>query len=153
MNMKKIMLFSAILIIAISSLSIVSAGWFDSGVSVNGIDFNLPDGYKEVEGNNYVDNYLSMGYKGESGVYEDDNGHIIWISVLDKNSEGKAVSFGDMVVSSTDFKNLKNTTISGKTGTSYEYSSPTQKAFVYVEGDKLVDIRVPGSVNFEDIIK
>ncbi|WP_405269534.1 hypothetical protein [Methanobrevibacter sp.] len=154
MDIKKVLVISLVLIMIVLSSSIVSAGWFDNGVNVNGIEFNLPDGYKEAEGNNFADNYLSMGYKGETGIYEDENGNLIWISVLNENPEGTELSLDDIVVSATDFEDLKNNTeIAGKTGISYKFSTPSQNAFVYVEDGKLIDIRVPDGVNFEDIIK
>jgi hypothetical protein len=51
MNIKRILLISLIFLMAVSSLSMVSAGWFDFGNSQNNIinisdfKFNIPDGY------------------------------------------------------------------------------------------------------------
>ena len=155
MDFKRTLMISLLLITILALASTVSAGLFDGSAAVNGVKFNIPDGFYERGNDNVADNYLNMGYNGECGVYRDDLGNMIYIDVLDQNPEGTALSLSDVIYPAFDFYDLDNTAdIAGKRGISYKYNTTfgVMKAFVYLENGKLIDIQVPDSVNFEDII-
>jgi hypothetical protein len=176
MKTKKVLLFGAILMVAISSLGIASAGWFDFGggsnpQNVSGIEFNIPGDFKEV---NSIDT-VKKNYKGmdvESKYFEfnnsDGNGikvNDLAISVIsgpnltydkiDKftYSPSNTVHFynsGD--IDTLDVDKYNNTTIAGKSGLLDGYSSEKSgKAhydFFYFEGDKLVNVELYGYTPF-----
>jgi hypothetical protein len=54
MNIKKIILFAVILMIAISSLSMVSAGWFDNFVESDTFKFEKPNGFSGSGGDGRI---------------------------------------------------------------------------------------------------
>ena len=156
MKSKKIFVLLAILIILCSSICAVSAGWFDNKITVNGMDFNIPEGYEEGSSGPSANKYLILGYTGEYKICHDKGnnyGNEIWITVIDKNPNGTTLSLSDAVFPEK-FRDLKNDTIGNKTGISYKSSSfPYTKTFVYIVNGKLIEIMVPTDVNIEDIIR
>ena len=69
MNVKRIIIISLALVFAVSSLSVVSAGFLDglfgsaqnNVTDIDGFQFNIPDGFKPVNDKNYENRY-SMAY-------------------------------------------------------------------------------------------
>lgn len=68
--MKKIVLFGLILVIAISSLSMVSAS---QEITKNGVKFNIPDGYHETSNTSTKVVYYDGSDRLTIFVYENDN--------------------------------------------------------------------------------
>ena len=134
MNRKFLFLFM-IIFLAIISLSSVSAFLpFDGGndVTVNGVNFHLPDGFD-----------VDHPEKSES---DKTYGHSIY-----KNSKNKDCV--DIVVSNKELEDsvIKNSlikkgfeqkTIDGKDGF-YKMNLNSQIEFVYIDNDKVVSIMVP----------
>lgn len=133
--MNKKIFFCLIILIAIASISAVSAFWpFDSGsdVTVNGVSFHLPDGFD-------ADNPVK---------FESDKtyGHAIY-----KNAETKDTV--DIVVSNKEIedsviknrfikKGFEQETIDGKEGF-YKMDLSSNVEFAYIDNDKVVSIVVP----------
>ncbi len=101
MNLRRILLFTAILMIAITSLSMVSAGWFDSDIEANSFKFAAIDGFSD--NNADIDNGVQL--------ISDDNGLLNTITVREiqkdeydhiVKSESPASLFVDMNV--TEYK-------------------------------------------------
>jgi hypothetical protein len=147
MNIKNIVFVSLVLLVIFSSLSMISAGLFDFGpqtVDIDGVNFTIPEGYEEIEPNNFnvetVDD-ISEDYKDfkvDTKVFEktedspDHSGmavicHDVIVSVI---SDSKDLTLDDVV----DGSDFEKTTIGDKSGLLSEGS------FYYVEDGKLVNI-------------
>lgn len=175
MNIKKILLFLVILMIAFSSLSIASAGWFDFGGSnaqnVSGIQFNIPGDFKEVnsiktivkdyDGMDVESKYFEFNNSDGTGIKVNDlaisviSGSNLTYDKLDdfKYSASNTVHFSSSNgLDDFDVADYNNTTISGKSGLLDGYSSEkTGKAhydFFYFEGDKLINVELYGYAPF-----
>ena len=73
MDVKKIILFTVVLMIAVSSLSMVSAGWFDNNIEASTFKFEMPEGYS---GDSLGDGVLL--------THEKDGTNLIQVNELDK---------------------------------------------------------------------
>ena len=87
MDVKKIILFTVVLMIAVSSLSMVSAGWFDNNIEASTFKFEMPEGYS---GDSLGDGVLL--------THEKDGTNLIQVNELDKANftsfmNGEPVSF------------------------------------------------------------
>lgn len=163
MNKKRIILILIIVLISLSCLSVVNAGLTGNTINVKGIDFNIPGGWKEGDlAFSVYDTYdaKTVQYQGEI-----DKTTRIFITVAEKSPSGHSLSLSDADIPDSH-TNLKNTTIAGKTGMTYDDSgmydgggpgteSKFQEihGFVYMDHGKLVDIRIPRDMSFEEIIK
>ena len=132
---KKIIFTLMVLFVVIASASSVSAWWiFGDGndVSVNGVNFHLPEGF-DVD--NPVKSESDNTY--ENTVYKNtENGNTIDIAVDDKSAEDSVIS------NSLIKKGFKQKNINGKDGFYKMYLS-TDTEFVYIDNDKVVSIVVP----------
>lgn len=75
MNMKRILLVVIILMIVTSSVSIVSAGWFDNYIEGATFKFEVPEGYSGD----------TLG-TGVLLTYNDDNTNVIQVNEIDKDN-------------------------------------------------------------------
>ena len=73
MDVKKIILFTVVLMIAVSSLSMVSAGWFDNNIEASTFKFEMPEGYS---GDSLGDGVLL--------THEKDGTNLIQVNEIDK---------------------------------------------------------------------
>lgn len=132
---KKIIFALILLFMAVIFLSSVSAIWpFDNGhdVTVNGVNFHLPDGFD-------ADNPV----KSES---DSTYGHAIYKDTNTKDTVDIAVSnkeLEDSVIKNRLIKKgFEQKTISGKDGL-YKFYLDQKIEFVYIDNDKVVSIVVP----------
>ncbi|WP_298520751.1 hypothetical protein [uncultured Methanobrevibacter sp.] len=132
--MNKKIFFCLIILLAIASISGVSAFWpFDSGtdVTVNGVNFHLPEGFD-------VDNPVK---------FESDKtyGHAVYKNTETKDTVDISVSnkvIEDSVIKNRLIKkNFKQETIDGKEGF-YKTDLRLNVEFVYIDNDKVVSIVV-----------
>jgi hypothetical protein len=165
--MRKIV-FLAVLMIAISSLTVVSAGWFDFGGNpqeISGITFNLPGDYEEVS---QPDNEeLVMDFDGMKdvetkyfGFNQSDGTSIkpnqIAVSVVSDSGveleDAEKFTYGEDD-QDIDFDDYEKTTIGDKSGYAFNsegkdigggHMTPEYHKFFYMEGDKLVYINMYG---------
>ena len=168
MNIKKITLCTIILIVAIFSLSMVSAGWFDflnktPGIDVNGVAFNN-SGYdgdiKDQNGTFYNYTYKKASFdKRHNNDSLFDNRSRTFIQVMVYSSD-KDINLGENTILSaphqkgsnfypTETQHLENgtfekKTINGKEGyllRGHAYDSQNESfEFIYIDGKKYVDI-------------
>ena len=163
MNIKKIVLIAVILMIAISSLSMVSAGWFDflnpGKTTVNGIEFNVT-GFKEFTsdaglGQGVLKKVIigSEGAHSEIKSFEDENGNSLVICVYDnpnKNLTLDKIQFNGV---SSNVK-IKNATNGGKDGLYLSIPSDAHHSaseFAYIEDGKLVVLHIEQSKSSKNI--
>ena len=108
--MNKKVLFSLFLFgVVIFSLSTASAFWpFDSGtdVTVNGVNFHLPDGFDEVE----PEDLDSVNYNEAFSYTNNENHEYITIGVMDHDGDA------DSLYSSLISKGYQKEVIDGKEG-------------------------------------
>ncbi len=132
---KKIILGLVILCVAIASVSSVSAWWIFGGgndVTVNGVNFHLPDGF-DVDNpvkSDIDDTYENMVYKNT------ETGDTVDIAVDNKVADDSAIS------NSLIKKGFQQKNIAGKDGFYKMYLS-TDVEFAYIDNDKVVSIIVP----------
>lgn len=121
---------------AVMSLSSVNAFWpFDSGndVTVNGVNFHLPDGF---DVNNPVKSESDTTY--EQAVYKNtETKDTVDIVVSDKSADDSAIG------SSLLKKGFEVTTIDGKEGFYKMDIYSKNVEFVYIDNDKVISIIVP----------
>jgi hypothetical protein len=132
---KKLMFILLSLVLAVVSLSSVSAFWpFDGGsdVTVNGVSFHLPDGFdvddpvKSESDNTY-----------ERTVFKNtENKDTVDIAVDDKSVEDSVI--GNSLIK----KGFEKKTIDGKEGF-YKFYLSKNVEFVYIDNDKVISIIVP----------
>lgn len=147
MNIKRIVLVSIILMIAISSLSIVSAGWFDFSsqtTEVNGLSFKVPGGFNE--NTSMSDNESKVFYKDNDSlsinVYSND------LKKMELPSDGQTETIfhgaNSMTgtYSSKSSTTYKNATINNQKGV-LGNSSDGDFSFQYTNGTKFVSIVAP----------
>jgi len=133
MNLKKTLLILLVVTIIISSLTFVSAGLF-GGLSVNGVDFNTPEGFEEYEIPDGLDELISKDAIGLVNTETKD-----WVFV---DAGEKLVDVSDSMINES-----KKTTINGKEGTLNTYSktnsaSKTGHFFDYESNGKQVRVVV-----------
>lgn len=134
MNKKAVFCF-IVLFVAIFSLSSVSAWWIFGGgsdVSVNGVNFHLPEGF-DVE--NPVKSDIDDTY--ENAVYKNtETGDVVDIAVDNKVADDSSIT------NSLINKGFKQKNVAGKEGFYRMYMS-TNVEFVYIDNDKVISIIVP----------
>lgn len=144
MNIKRIVLFAAVLMIIISSLSIVSADVLDflggGDNNVNGIDFNIPEGFtrQNVENGN------------DSVKANFTNQHTIF-TIIVHNSDSKITPEGFNNDISNKFDAYQKKSISGHEG--FMVNAKKRVYFTYLENDKVVEINAPNEKFISQLIK
>ena len=132
---KKIIFGLIILFVAVASVSGVSAWWIFGGgndVTVNGVNFHLPDGF-DVD--HPVKSDIDDTY--ENIVYENtDHGNTVDIAVDNKVADDSQIS------NSLIQKGFKQKNIAGKEGF-YRMDLSKNVEFAYIDNDKVVSIIVP----------
>ena len=133
---KKLIFGLLIIFMAVMSLSSVSAFWpFDSGndVTVNGVNFHLPEGF-DVD--NPVKSESDNTY--EQAVYKNtETKDTVDFVVSDKSVDDSAIG------SSLLKKGFEQKTIDGKEGFYKMDIYSKNVEFVYIDNDKVVSIIVP----------
>ena len=125
-----------VIIIIFGVISLFTGG----GTSVNGVSFNIPDGYKS-------DNYVTSQWENpnvknyEVKGYSNDYGDTIAIVVSD-------VSKNANIYSVTDGKPI---TIHGKEGVIQYFSG--KPVFMYIENGKYIGISAPDKSTINEIIR
>jgi len=167
--MKKRYIF-VITIVALLSISAVSAGGFDflggSGtVTIDKIDFNIPSGYEELEEDNSNNDFYNDEISDEYEKFNVETKNFQKTKPDPEHPGMASIILGEMHISIiSDSKDLSlddvknnsaydNKTINGKSGLykEGEYSN----TFYYVENGKLIRIdgyQNDGDLNFEDVI-
>lgn len=132
---RKILFTLIIILLAVISISSVSAFWpFDGGndVTVNGVNFHLPDGF-DVD--NPVKSDIDDTY--ENIVYKNTNtGDTVDIAVDNKVADDSAIT------NSLIQKGFEQKNIAGKEGF-YKMDLNKNVEFVYITDGKVVSIVVP----------
>lgn len=131
---KKIIL-ALILLLAVISISAVSAIWpFDSGsdVTVNGVKFHLPEGF---DTNNPVKTESDTTY-GHNIYKNTETRDTVDIVVSNKELEDSVIKNGLIK------KGFEQKNIAGKDGL-YKFYVDKKIEFVYIDNDKVVSIIVP----------
>ncbi len=149
---KKILAILGILIVAVS-ISTVSAGLFgDDGasdlknVTIDGIDFNLPDGFSEDVSSESVNETSSVGgfeYKYNQKLFENDKQDYVSILVGDY---GEYKVTDEIVSTVADEKQ----TINGIDG--YTADKDGIHIFAYPKNDKLVVLTATEKDLFDDFL-
>lgn len=147
MNFKRLLLIGLILVAVAASLSVVSA---DSSVKVDGIDFNIPDGFSENK--TLEQNGVNSTYNNQTPVqvfmkgFSKGNDAIV-IIVMEFNSPDDVKKVQD------DLKEEINTTktINGKEGI-YETDETGSVSFGYAQDKCLVMIVSTDGSLLESII-
>ena len=126
MNIKRIVLCIAVVMIAIISLSMVNAGMFDfiSGGdnNVNGIDFNIPDGFSRQNTENVNDS---------TKVYFSNEKTLLTIIVHDPDPNITSESFNNNI--SNRFDQYQKKTISGHNGFMLNFKKNHRTYFTYLD--------------------
>lgn len=135
---RKLLFTLAMILSAVLLISSVSAIWpFDGGsdVTVNGINFHLPDGFNHVEKEQLNSN--SNSYY-EAYTYDNENNHeFIKICVVD--FDGDETSLYNSLIK----QGFTQKTINGKEGYGRIYSGGPRYGYGYVENDKYVILDIP----------
>ena len=159
MNIKKVLLFTVVLMIAISSLSIVSAGLFDFGqeniINVGGNQFNIPSDFKLVKNDSWTNN----GQNISQVLYKNGEKQCIitvvenFTGTLPENSSVVLIS-GSYVVGAGPVQ-INNTIVGLKAGKTFSTASGVyvHHTFEYVENGKLIVITVPEETSFQVIMR
>lgn len=135
MNKKLIFTFM-LLFIAIISLSSVNAIWpFDSGtdVTVNGVNFHLPDGFDDIE----KENFDGTTYNEVFTYTNDEHHEFIKICVMDFDGDK------NVLYKSLKDKGFKKEIIDGKEGYGRIYSGGPRYGYFYLENNKYVMLDIP----------
>ena len=135
--MNKKVLFSLFLFgVVIFSLSTASAFWpFDSGtdVTVNGVNFHLPDGFDEVE----PEDLDSVNYNEAFSYTNNENHEYITIGVMDHDGDA------DSLYSSLISKGYQKEVIDGKEGYGIIYPGGPRYGYCYLDNNKYVVLDIP----------
>ena len=132
----------------INDVSNVLFGDQKQGVTLAGVDFNIPDGFSEVENesvyNQKVDNpVLDLNFY--SKVYTNVSGDAIILSVSASNTPADDNYARDLAGDDAN-----KTTINGVEG--YEFTDPGFDGFSYVKNGKLVVLSSTDKELFKDVI-
>lgn len=140
MNMKKILLFTVISIIALSLLGSVSAGLFGFGVNeVGGVKFNL-DAFDEAnkDDTNLEPELCVEGAKNvDSKLFEDGHGRELLINVYE-SPDGSFDLDNLKLVNLSSKSKISKDTFGGKDCIVLIYKNKQYKDIGYVEDGKLV---------------
>ena len=167
MNFRRVFLIMCVTLAILSSLTMVTAGWFDFGGNpqdIGGITFNIPGDYKEIsqlDGNNLEFDFKNMkdvetkyyGYNHSDGTTIKPNQLII--SVISdsgvKLDDISKFTYGEN--EKVDMDDFNETTIADKTGYTFDtephetvggHMSPEYHEFFYVVDGKLVYVGLWG---------
>lgn len=145
MNLSRIVLFITVLMIIISSLSIVSAGIFDLGGNdnnVNGINFNIPEGFSKqntTNENNSIKAYFSNGTTPLTIIVHNPDSNI--------NEERFNNNFSNM------FDTYQKKNISGHNGFMMDSKKYHRTYFTYLNDNQIVEINAPNEKIISKLIK
>ena len=123
---KRIYLMLAVLIVAVASISFVSAA---DTVDIAGVQFNLDDGFSIQEGSG-----SAFNQSGDLAICSNENGDMVIIGVLE-NSDNLTLS----EIGKFSEYNHTNKTMAGKQGILTDGGNSTY-TFIYLEGSKIVMI-------------
>ena len=121
---KRIYLMLAVLIVAMASISFVSAA---DTVDIAGVQFSLDDGFSIQEGSG-----SAFNQSGDLAICSNENGDMVIIAVLDNADKLSLSDIGKL----SEY-NHTNKTIAGKQGILTEGTNSTY-SFIYLEGSKIV---------------
>lgn len=137
---RKLLTLLLIMVVAAATITVASAA---ETVTVNGLEFNVPDGFKTPQELGQMD-YVAYNGEGKIAFLDSDDGSSILIGVLD-NKGG---------VSSDDIKNSNSSyqdkTIAGKDGIIADNGKTL--SFIYIENDKLMTIYAPTEALLEETL-
>lgn len=137
---KKIL--TLLLVVAVATtVTFVSAA---ETVTVNGLEFNIPDGYSLTTDQFSVSAY---GQDGDSALLENTNGDAVLIGVLDNNDN---LNLGDIDSLSDSSGQHTNKTIAGHEGL---FKQGEKAVFIYLEDSKIVVISASDESSIETMIK
>lgn len=137
---KKILTLLLVIVVA-ATITFVSAA---DTATVNGIEFNVPDGYSLVTDQFTVSAY---GQDGDSAMFENANGDGILIGVLDNKDN---LNLGDIDSLSDSSGQYTNKTIAGKEGI---LTQNEKTVFIYLDSDKIVVMSAVDEPTIEAMIK
>lgn len=125
-----------ILCLAFVSITGVSAFWpFDSGsdVTVNGVNFHLPDGFDDVK-----EDYINTANNYEAYTYSNDDAHeFIKICVMDIDVDKQSIY--DSLCS----KGYSPEKVNGKEGVGRISTPGPRYGYFYIENNKYVMMDIP----------
>ncbi len=135
--MNRKLLFSLFVFgVVIFSLSSASAFWpFDSGtdVTVNGVNFHLPDGFDDVE----QENIDSVNYNEAFSYKNNENYEFIKIAVMDFDGDANSL------YSSLSNKGYQKEVIDGKEGYGMVFPGGPRYGYCYLDNNKYVVLDIP----------
>lgn len=132
----------------INDFSNVLFGAPKEGVTLAGVDFNIPDGFSEVENESVYNeqvNNPNLDLNFSSKVYTNVSGDAIILSVSASNTPAE-----DNYARDIAGDDANKTTINGIEG--YEYTDPGFDGFSYVKDGKLVILSSTDKELFKDVI-
>lgn len=128
--MKKQIILLLIVLTAVLSISAVSAGLFGGKtIQLNGVEFNIPDGFKEVNPNEYN---LQTPMEYYQKCYENDKDDFVAVSV----SKSGGYSQQD-ITNAINSGKFTAKSINGYNGAFQITSGGYGCAFLYLKGDKI----------------
>ena len=143
MNIKYVVLFVAVLMIAISSLSLVSADMLDflggGEGNVNGIDFNIPEGFNRQDVN--ANDSIKANFSNDHTIFT--------IIVHNPDSNIKPEGFNNDI--SKKFDSYQKKSISGHDG--FLVNVKKRVYFTYLENNQVVEINAPNKKFISQLIK
>ncbi len=140
--MNKKILTLLLLLIAISTISIVSA---QDTQKIGDVEFNIPEGYvyDEASVNIFLEAFADDETIDDAGVFVKDDTDLLAILVCSEAQDSDYVS---------DYE-IENKTIANKTGTLFTAPDETNVVFMYEEGDKFILIQALDEDTIESTIK
>ena len=149
---KKLLSMLVILIVAAATISVVSAtdavNVNGKTISVNGVEFNIPDGYAyDQDSTNTILGNIGMN-NGTSAVLAKGASNIIAICVLDNPGV-------NMTLSDLNQQNLPEKTINNKTGFIQTNSTGdfNLTSFEYLDGNKIIIVMATDENMLSSVIK
>lgn len=138
---RKLLTLLLIMVVAAATITVVSAA---ETVTVNGVEFNVPDGFKSQPESDQM-SYVAYNGEGKIAFLDSDNGTAVILGVLDNNG---GVSLDDIKNSNSSYIDK---TIAGKDGIIADNGKTL--SFIYIENDKLMTIYAPTESLLEETIK
>jgi hypothetical protein len=153
MNKKILVLLSFFIVIAgmsaasaldFNDISDLLLGNSQGTVNVSGIDFNIPEGFTELENESFESDNPFVDYNTSSKTFMNTSGDVIILAVSSSD-----FSTGDNLAKDASLGGNK-TTINGVEG--YESTDPNFYDFAFVKDDKLVIISASDKELINDIV-
>jgi hypothetical protein len=153
MNKKILALLSFFIVIAgmsaasaidFNEISDLIMGTPDNNVNVSGIDFNIPDGFKELDNESFENDNPLVDYNTSSKTFMNNSGDVIILSV----SFSSDIPVDDNFAKEASLGGNK-TTINGVEG--YESTDPNFYDFTFAKDEKLVIISASDKELINDI--